>query len=114
VIEVFLVVLISVWVGKEVGALSGGLASSAFSVFFSVGLFKNKALVGAVLISFVVAATAVYLPGMNRLFGTAPIKLSEFLTFLLLSSIGFMYLEISKSVRSRRLHHDITSVSRLC
>jgi Ca2+-transporting ATPase len=76
-----------------------------------VGLFKNKALLGAVLISFVVAATAVYVPAMNSLFGTAPIELFEFSGVLLLSSVGFIYLEISKTVRNRPLSLDMTSAS---
>ncbi|MCW3978076.1 MAG: calcium-translocating P-type ATPase, SERCA-type [Candidatus Bathyarchaeota archaeon] len=68
-----------------------------------VGLFKNKALIGATLISFIVAVGAVYLPSMNTLFGTAPLKLKEFLMVLLLSSIGFVYLEVSKNARSKKI-----------
>jgi Ca2+-transporting ATPase len=67
-----------------------------------VGIFKNKALIGATLISFLVAAGAVYLPAMNKMFGTAPLGFMEFSALLLLSSIGFIYLEISKKIRSRK------------
>ncbi|MBW1858945.1 MAG: cation-translocating P-type ATPase, partial [Deltaproteobacteria bacterium] len=67
-----------------------------------VGLFKNKALIGATLISFVVAGGAVYIPSMNKMFGTAPIGLTQFSTLLLVSSVGFIYLEISKKARSRK------------
>jgi Ca2+-transporting ATPase len=38
VIEVFLVALVSVWIGKKAGALSGGLASSIFSVLLSISI----------------------------------------------------------------------------
>jgi Ca2+-transporting ATPase len=68
-----------------------------------VGLFKNKALVGASLISFFVAAGVVYIPSMNVLFGTAPLGAMEFFVVLLSSSIGFFYLEISKGRRSKKL-----------
>lgn len=68
-----------------------------------VGLFKNKALVGTILISLLVATGALYVPSMNTLFGTAPLKITEFLMVLLLSSTGFIYLELSKSAKSRRL-----------
>ncbi|MGD9041371.1 MAG: cation-transporting P-type ATPase, partial [Desulfobacteraceae bacterium] len=68
-----------------------------------VGLFKNKALVGATLISLIVATGAVYVSSMNILFGTAPLKPVELSIVLLLSSIGFMYLEISKNLKSKRL-----------
>jgi Ca2+-transporting ATPase len=79
--------------------------SSRSTIFSSlkVGLLKNKALIVATLISFIVAVGAVYLPSMNTLFGTAPLNFMEFLTVMLLGSIGFVYLEISKVARSRRL-----------
>ena len=75
----------------------------------NVGLFKNKALIGATLISLIVAIGAVYLPSMSDLFGTAPLKFVEFLMVLLLSSIGFFYLEISKSTRSKRLGYALNT-----
>ena len=68
-----------------------------------VGLFKNKALIVATLVSFIVACGAVYLPSMSNLFGTSPLNFAEFLTVLMLSSIGFFYLEMSKYLRSKRM-----------
>ena len=67
-----------------------------------VGLFKNKALLGATMISLLVAIGTVYMPSMNTLFGTAQINVMDFLKVLLLGSIGFVYLEISKLVKSRK------------
>jgi Ca2+-transporting ATPase len=69
----------------------------------SVGLFKNKALIAATLSSFIAAVGVVYLPQLRALFGTAPLKLSELMMVLLLGSTGFVYLEISKAARSKRL-----------
>ena len=68
-----------------------------------VGIYKNPALVGAILFSFIIAAAAVYLPYMNTLFGTASLRSVELLIVLLLSSFGFIYLEISKHVRSKKM-----------
>jgi Ca2+-transporting ATPase len=68
-----------------------------------VGLFKNKALVGATFISLIVAVGVVYLPSMHILFGTAPLKTSEMFIVLILCGIGFVYLEISKHLRSKKL-----------
>jgi Ca2+-transporting ATPase len=78
-------------------------ARSTMFPSFKVGLFKNKLLLAATAISFVVAVAVVYLPQMQTLFGTAPLKPTEFLTVLLLSSAGFIYLETSKALKSKRL-----------
>jgi len=40
---------------------------------------------------------------MNTLFGTTPLRPVEFLNVLAVSSVGFVYLEISKHVRSKRM-----------
>jgi Ca2+-transporting ATPase len=69
----------------------------------TVGIFRNTALVGAILVSFIIAAGVVYIPSMNTLFGTNPLSPLEFLMILLLSSTGFVYLEISKGVKSKKL-----------
>jgi len=68
-----------------------------------VGLFKNRALLAATLLSFIVALCAVYLPPMNDLFGTSPLTILELFIVQILSSVGFIYLEISKHLRSKKL-----------
>ena len=78
-------------------------ARSTLFPSIKVGLFKNRALLGAILLSFIVALCAVYLPKMNHLFGTSPLTILELLIVLILSSVGFIYLEISKHLRSKRL-----------
>ena len=65
--------------------------------------FKDKALIGATLISLIVAIGAVCFTSMSALFGTIPLNLLEFLTVLVLSSTGFIYLEISKNARSKMI-----------
>jgi Ca2+-transporting ATPase len=71
-------------------------ARSTLFPSIKVGLFKNRALLGAILLSFIVALCAVYLPPMNNLFGTSPLTILELLIVLILSSVGFIYLELSK------------------
>ena len=71
--------------------------------------FKDKAFIGATLISLIVAIGTVYLPSMSALFGTAPLNLLEFLTVLVLSSTGFIYLEVSKNARSKRLGYALNT-----
>jgi Ca2+-transporting ATPase len=78
-------------------------ARSTIFPSLKVGLFKNKLLLAATAISFVVAVAVVYLPQMHTLFGTASLSPLEFLTILLLSSVGFIYLEMSKAVKSKKL-----------
>lgn len=51
----------------------------------------------------IVSVCAVYIPAMNTLFGTTPLRPVEFLNVLAVSSVGFVYLEISKHVRSKRM-----------
>lgn len=79
------------------------VARSTLFPSIKVGLFKNRALLGAILLSFIVALCAVYIPKMNNLFGTSLLTILEFFTVLILSSVGFIYLEISKHRRSIRL-----------
>jgi Ca2+-transporting ATPase len=77
-------------------------ARSTIFPSIKVGLFKNKALVGATVLSLLVAIGTVYIPSMNTLFGTTQINVMDFLKVLLLGSSGFGYLEISKLVKSRK------------
>jgi magnesium-transporting ATPase (P-type) len=66
-------------------------------------LFKNRALLGAILLSYIVALCAAYLHKMNHLLGISPLTILELLIVMMLSSVGFIYLEISKHFRSKRL-----------
>jgi Ca2+-transporting ATPase len=68
---------------------------------FSIGLFSNKALAGAVLLTFVLQLAVVYVPFLQGLFKTDPLSLSELVICLLLSTVIFWGLELDKW-RSRR------------
>jgi P-type Ca2+ transporter type 2C len=69
---------------------------------FKVGLFKNKYLVAAVSLSIVVCLSVIYIPALQKIFFAVdtykPWLLSgaELIVITVLSSLGFIYLEIMK------------------
>ncbi len=70
---------------------------------FKVGIFKNKWLILAVLSSMLVAIAVIYLPFFNPIFGTSPLTIIEFMAIILVSSLGFIYLESYKYIKSKSL-----------
>lgn len=69
---------------------------------FTQGIFSNKALLGAVLLTFVLQLATIYVPFLNPIFRTTPLTLFELAITLLLSSVVFVAVEIEKLVRRRR------------
>ncbi|KPJ98169.1 MAG: ATPase, partial [Nitrospira bacterium SG8_35_4] len=63
---------------------------------FSLGLFSNKPLLGAVVLTFVLQMATIYVPVLNPIFKTAPLTGSELCIALLLSSVVFFAVEIEK------------------
>ncbi len=63
---------------------------------FKIGLFSNKALLGAVLLSFALQMATIYTPFLNPVFKTEPLTLNELIFTLLLSSLVFFAVEIEK------------------
>jgi len=76
--------------------------STRFSSF-RVGIFKNKWLVGAVILSLLVAISVIYIPFLQTLFDTFPITATEFLIVTALSSLGFIYLELYKNWKTGKI-----------
>ena len=70
---------------------------------FKVGIFKNRYLNLAVLSSFIFAAAIVFIPSLNPIFKTAPLTLIEFSSILTISSVGFIYLELSKALQKHQI-----------
>jgi Ca2+-transporting ATPase len=70
--------------------------------FFTLGLFSNKPLLGAVVLTFFLQMATIYLPFLNPIFKTEPLSLYELLITLLLSSVVFIGVEIEKWVKRRR------------
>ncbi len=63
---------------------------------FSIGILSNKALLSAVLLTFVLQMGVVYLPFMQDLFKTNALTVEELLISLVLSTVVFWGVEIEK------------------
>ncbi|MBU7015878.1 MAG: calcium-translocating P-type ATPase, SERCA-type [Theionarchaea archaeon] len=65
---------------------------------FSIGVFSNKYLVGAVLLSVGLQISVVYTPGLQPLFGTVSLNMGEWIVILILSSIVLLVGEFKKKI----------------
>ena len=68
---------------------------------FRIGLFSNKYLFAAVLLTFVLQMGTIYVPSLNAIFKTQPLTLAELAITLALSSAVFWAVEIEKLIRRR-------------
>jgi Ca2+-transporting ATPase len=66
---------------------------------FSLGLFSNKPLLGAFILTFILQMATIYIPFLNPIFKTNPLSLTELLFTLALSSIVFIAAELEKLVK---------------
>ena len=73
---------------------------------FHVGLFSNKAMLGAVLLTVVGQLAVVYVPLFQGLFKTVPLTAGELILCLVLSTVVFWAIELEKwvmRIRTRRI-----------
>ncbi|MBI4710350.1 MAG: cation-translocating P-type ATPase [Nitrospirae bacterium] len=63
---------------------------------FKIGIFSNKYLLGAVVLTFLLQMATIYIPALNPVFKTEPLTLKELLLTLALSSVIFIAVEIEK------------------
>jgi Ca2+-transporting ATPase len=68
--------------------------------FFSVGLFSNRYLLLAIIISLFMQVLIIYLPVFQSIFKTTPLDLMDWLKILAVSSTAFIIPEIWKSIKS--------------
>jgi len=71
---------------------------------FKTGLFSNKPLFGAVILTFALQMATIYVPFLNPIFKTAPLTLSELAVTLIVSSVVFFAVEIEKWWFRRQRH----------
>jgi Ca2+-transporting ATPase len=71
---------------------------------FRTGLFSNKYLFAAVLLTFVLQMATIYVPSLNPIFRTQPLTPAELAITLALSSAVFWAVEIEKLIRRRDTH----------
>ena len=69
---------------------------------FKIGFFSNKALVGAVLLTFLLQVAVIYVPTLQRLFKTTPLTAWEFILTLAVSSLIFVAVEVEKLLKRRK------------
>ena len=69
---------------------------------FSLGLFSNKAMLGAVLLTVGLHLFIIYVPFCNELFSTAPLTVAELGIAVAVASVVFWVVEAQKLVSRRR------------
>jgi P-type Ca2+ transporter type 2C len=69
---------------------------------FSQGLFSNRPLVGALILTVMLQMAAIYVPFLNPVFKTQPLTLYELIITLGLSSIVFLAVEAEKILKRRK------------
>jgi Ca2+-transporting ATPase len=77
------------------------LAVRSRESLFKVGLLSNPALLGAVLLTFVLQMAVVYLPSLQNLFKTNALSAGELLLSLVLSMVVFWGVELEKWLMRR-------------
>jgi Ca2+-transporting ATPase len=82
------------------------LAVRSRESLFKVGLLSNKALLGAVLLTFVLQTAVIYVPFLQNLFKTDALSAGELLLSLVLSTVVFWGVELEKWLMRRGEVHS--------
>lgn len=69
---------------------------------FSIGIFSNKPLIGAVFLTFSLQFLITYNPTLQSIFQTQPLSLNEFIVVGAASSVVFFAVEIDKAIFSKK------------
>ncbi len=80
---------------------------SDFKSLFQLGVFGNKQLVGAVLLTLGLQIAVIYVPFLQDIFRTQSLSISELAFCIGLSSITFWAVELEKWIRTKRLSKKV-------
>ena len=69
---------------------------------FSIGLFSNKPLIGAVLLALLLQVAITYTPFLQPIFQTEALTLNEFILVVAAASIIFFVAEAEKILRRKK------------
>lgn len=69
---------------------------------FTQGVFTNKLLLGAVLLTFVLQLCTIYVPVLNSFFNTQPLTWDELLLAIGISSLVFVAVEVEKWLKRKK------------
>ncbi|HEY5369978.1 MAG TPA: cation-translocating P-type ATPase [Hanamia sp.] len=76
---------------------------SEMQSLFSIGIFSNKPLIAAVLMTFLLQFMITFIPFLQSIFKTQPLSLNEFILVGIASSLVFFAVEIDKAIsRSKK------------
>jgi Ca2+-transporting ATPase len=69
---------------------------------FTIGLFPNTYLLGAIALTFLLQMATIYVPLLNPIVKTVPLTLGELLFCIAWSALVFVAVEIEKAIKRRR------------
>ena len=70
---------------------------------FTIGLFSNLPMLGAIAVTLLLQLAVIYVPALNGVFHTRPLPLSELAMCLAVSSLVLFAVEIEKLLMRRKL-----------
>jgi Ca2+-transporting ATPase len=75
---------------------------SEWQSLFKIGVFSNKPMIGALLVTFLLQLAVIYAPFMNDVFHTQPLSFFELCITIVASSIVFWLIEFKKWIARKR------------
>lgn len=69
---------------------------------FSIGLFSNRTMIGAIVLTFVLQLALLYMPFMQKIFDTQPLNARDLTIAIFVSAIIFVAVEVDKWIVRRR------------
>jgi Ca2+-transporting ATPase len=69
---------------------------------FSIGIFSNRTMIGAIVLTFVLQLALLYVPFMQKIFETQPLNARDLAIAVFVSAIIFVAVELDKWVVRKR------------